>query len=140
MSSGSASVCRSKRCATTIWKHSPSRIASLAASTAFGCSPSGVRLTNRPTPGFSTVDTIGGVGRDSAVVIASSRPIAWWYAALAAALVGLRRQDRVRDQYGRALEVVQHHQVGGEHHAELGHAAGRRSDSSGSRSNRRTMS
>ena len=26
----------------------------------------------------STVDTIGGVGRDSEVVIASRRPIAWW--------------------------------------------------------------
>ena len=39
MSSGSASVGRSKRCATTIWKHSPSRIASFACSTAFWCMP-----------------------------------------------------------------------------------------------------
>jgi hypothetical protein len=71
-------VARSKRCATTIWKHSPARIASLAASTAFWYSPGAVRLTTSPGGTRSTVEIIGGVGRDSAVVIASSRPTAWW--------------------------------------------------------------
>ena len=33
----------------------------------------------------------------------------------------VRRQDRVGDQHRRALEVVEHDQVGGQHHAELGH-------------------
>ena len=51
-----------------------------------------------------------------------------------------RRQHRVGDQHRRAVVVVEHHQVGGEHHAQLGHAAGRRAVSSGSRSNRRTTS
>src|SRR5215469_14633915 len=89
MSRGSASVGRSNRCATTIWKHSPARIASLADSTALGCRPSGVRLAYSPVPGLSTVETIGGVGRDSALVIESSRPIDWWYAADATDLVAL---------------------------------------------------
>ena len=48
--------------------------------------------------------------------------MAWWYAAVAAALVDLGRQDRVRDEHGRALEVVEDHEVGGENHTELGHA------------------
>jgi hypothetical protein len=52
-------------------------MASLATSTAFGYSPTGVRLTTSPSGTLSTVDTSGGVGRDRAVVIASSRPMAW---------------------------------------------------------------
>ncbi len=68
---------RSNRWPTTIWKHSPARIASLACSTAFWYCPAGVRLTTSPGGTRITVEIIGGVGRDSAVVIASRRPTAW---------------------------------------------------------------
>ena len=121
MSSGSASVGRSNRCATTIWKHSPARIASLADSTALGYSPSGVRETKRPDPGLvhSGHHRRGRPGqRGRHRVEAADRLVV---GGGGGRLRRLRRQDRVGHQHGRALEVVEHHQVGGEHHAQLGH-------------------
>ena len=56
------------------------------------------------------METMGGVGRDSAVVIASSRPIAWWYAAEATAF-GLREalwNLDVIGQWTESADAVQH--------------------------------
>ena len=89
----------------TIWKHSPARIASLAASTAFGYAPSGVRLTTvaaprtrppwRPSAGWAGTAPWSSrpAGRSPG---GRRRPTA----VLSSALVG--GQDRVGDQDRRA--------------------------------------